>query len=163
MAKLTKKKVSKKVARKRPRVRGNFDRERLTTKDFGPSLTRQEFKEDCDINTIVAQFVKTGVVTHINRREAQYGYVDGADFSDAMRIVTQAQAMFGELPSEVRKRFNNDPAALLDFVQDPDNAAEMAQMGLTGEPRDDLPPPEPPPDPEPAPAPKTPPEGSQDG
>jgi len=39
--------------------------------------------------------------------------------------------MFNDLPSSIRSRFGNDPAAFLDFVQDENNADEMVKLGLT--------------------------------
>lgn len=114
----------------RPTVRTQWDRQRLQIGDLGPTRTKQEFKDECDINNILRQYVTTGTFTHINRRQPQYGYVDGHDFMDAMRIVTEGQNMFADLPSHIRKRFGNDPAEFLAFVQNPDNAAEMASMGL---------------------------------
>lgn len=113
------------------KVRGGLNpRERVYTAISGPSMTVQEYKDECDINNIVNQFVKTGTVTHVNRRQGYYGHVTGEDFSDAMRVVTEAQIMFDDLPSEVRKNFGNDPAALLDFVENasPD---ELTAAGLT--------------------------------
>jgi phage internal scaffolding protein len=44
--------------------------------------------------------------------------------------------MFNDLPSSIRSRFGNDPAAFLDFVNDEGNADEMIKLGLiekTGE------------------------------
>lgn len=52
------------------------------------------------------------------------------DFQEAMFIVAQGKSMFEELPGEIRKRFSNDPAQFLGFVQNPDNMDEMARMGI---------------------------------
>lgn len=159
---MTKKKTAKKTTKRKRIVRGHWDRERHYSPAGTESRTKQEFKDECDINNIVNQFAKTGVITHVNRREPQYGHVDGSDFADAMRVVTEAQAMFDDMPAEIRKRFNNDPAELLDFVQNPENIDAMREMGLieaetttTGRPE-----PQPPPAP---PAPPAAPEPPSDG
>ena len=42
--------------------------------------------------------------------------------------------MFDNLPSDVRNRFNNNPAQLLDFVADPENKEEAIELGLLPKP-----------------------------
>ena len=95
-----------------------------------PALN-SHFKKECDINVIMAKYQKTGAITHFNKHQAQYGMADGQTFQDAMNLVCEAQEMFNDLPSSIRSRFGNDPAAFLDFVQDESNADEMVKLGLT--------------------------------
>ena len=96
----------------------------------GESRTKQSFKKECDINVIMAKYQKTGAITHFNKHQQNYGMADGQTFQEAMNLVCEAQEMFNELPSSIRSRFGNDPAAFLDFVQNEENADEMARMGL---------------------------------
>ena len=42
----------------------------------------------------------------------------------------EAKNNFDSLPLEVRKRFNYDPSAFLDFVDNPENLDELVAMGL---------------------------------
>lgn len=95
-----------------------------------PGRTKQAFKDECDVNKILARFQKTGVLDFVEKRQPQFGDVTGLDFQNAMNTVTEAQEMFDELPSKVRNRFDNDPAQLLDFLSDPANAGEAAKLGL---------------------------------
>lgn len=92
--------------------------------------TKQAFKAECDINQIMAKFQKTGLIEHGNAHGANYGDATSLDFREAMNLVIDAQDMFNDLPSSTRKRFSNDPAEFLDFVQNPDNAEELRKMGL---------------------------------
>ncbi len=92
--------------------------------------TKQSFKDECDINQIMAKYQKTGAMAHINQHGGNYAFATSLDFSEAMRLVTQAQDMFDGLPSSIRNRFANDPAQFLDFVQDANNIDEMAELGL---------------------------------
>lgn len=79
----------------------------------------------------MAKFQKTGIVDHINKYQGQYGDVPATDFREAMETVFTAQSMFDELPSEARKRFDNDPAIFLEFIQDPDtDKTDLHQLGL---------------------------------
>lgn len=112
-----------------------------------PSLTKQSFKDECDINKIMARFQRTGVLDHVRKHQPEYGFASNADFTSSMQLVAQAQSMFEELPSSVRKRFDNSPGAFLDFVQDESNTAEMAELGLMGDDYQPSPPAEPPPAP----------------
>lgn len=45
-----------------------------------PSLTRQEFAEECDINTLMAKYDKVGFPMHMSRGPGQY--LDVSDVPD---------------------------------------------------------------------------------
>lgn len=95
-----------------------------------PSRTKQSFKDECDINTIIARFLKTGVMNFANKNEPRYGDVTGIEFQDAMQKVAAAQSLFNELPAAIRARFENEPAKFLTFVQDEKNREEATELGL---------------------------------
>ena len=40
--------------------------------DVEPSMTKQSFVDECDINTILQQFAKTGQISHINEKQPRY-------------------------------------------------------------------------------------------
>lgn len=105
-------------------------RYRVVTVNDEPSLTKQSFKDECDINTIMDKFTKTGVLNHVARHQMQYGYATATDLREALDIIEQGQSMFMDLPAVVRKRFNHDPAEFLEFVQNPANKEELADLGL---------------------------------
>lgn len=95
-----------------------------------PSRTKQEFKDECNINVILARYQATGLITNINNREPQYVDTTGYDFQQAMQTIAEAQSAFNDLPASLRDRFGNDPAQFLDFVHDEDNRAEAEKLGL---------------------------------
>lgn len=95
-----------------------------------PSKTRQEFKDECDINNILRQYNNTGVLSHVNRASPLYEDVTSYDYQAAMDIVANARSAFDGLPSQIRTRFDNDPSKLMDFVQNPLNRAEAHSLGL---------------------------------
>lgn len=97
-----------------------------------PSKTRQSFKDECDINNILARYVKTGICDHVARRGPEYNDIDPIDFETAMQIIADATTMFNELPSPTRLAFNNDPREFLTYVQDPANASELHKYGFEG-------------------------------
>lgn len=97
----------------------------------GKGLTKQSMKKDCDINFIVKQFQKTGVVEHAARYNGDYGAFENApNFHEAMNIVAEANSMFESVPSNVRTQFDNDPGKFLAFATDPANRDGLVELGL---------------------------------
>lgn len=109
------------------------DRVQLSFPLVGFGRTKQSFKDDADINVIVSRFLKSGYLPPAVQ-EPRFGDVSGLEFQEAMQLVAVAQSQFEALPSVVRSRFKNDPAAFLDFVGNPDNAPELIEMGLATAP-----------------------------
>lgn len=107
-----------------------------------PTRTQQNFKEECDINTIVRRFGITGQLPE-NLRMPQYIDYEGVfDFQSAMNAVLDAEAAFMTIPAEIRARFQNDPQQFLEFCSRPENHAEAVKLGLATPPA--APPAEPP-------------------
>ncbi len=92
--------------------------------------TEQSHKKECDVNHILRKYAKTGVLEHVKKHEGQYADIPAQDFREAMEIIATSKSMFEELPSEARKKFHNDTAEFLEFVQDPNNKTELHKMGL---------------------------------
>lgn len=92
--------------------------------------TKQSFKAECDINTIMAKYQSTGQMPQLNLGNPQYEDTTGYDFQEAAQLVASAKSQFNELPSSLRNRFENDPAKFLNFTSNPNNRVELAQMGL---------------------------------
>lgn len=106
-------------------------RERVAFECQGLSLTKQVFKDECDVNRIMKRFEKTGLVEHLNRHQGDYGdFVNAPDYHSALNAVRLADDMFMSLPAKLRQRFSNDPAEFLAFVDDPENADELIDLGL---------------------------------
>lgn len=107
---------------------------RLTTPVGTISLTKQSFKDECNINKIMDRFQITGAIDHYTNRSPEYGDTTAPDYLEANIIIANANSMFEELPSSIRAKFENDPAKFLAFVQDPKNADEMVSLGLRSSP-----------------------------
>lgn len=104
---------------------------RPTMEFLKPSLTKQSFAKECDINNIMKRYEKDGLIAHVNRVQGSYGdFTNPPDYQDALNKVISAQDMFMSLPANVRARFGNDPGEFLKFVQDPGSVEEMVKMGL---------------------------------
>lgn len=92
--------------------------------------TKQSFKQECDINTIMSRYLKTGLLEHVRQDIAQFIDVTGADFMEAQNLVAGANSMFHSLPSHIRTKFDNNPAEFLKFMENPANAQEAISLGL---------------------------------
>lgn len=102
-----------------------------------PSRTKQEFKDQCNINKIIKEFTITGQITHISAKAAQGAFIDlpaDLDYQNSLNIMIKAEDAFMALPAKVRDRFGNDPAAFLAFVGDPKNADELIELGIRERP-----------------------------
>lgn len=97
-----------------------------------PSKTNREKAEEVNINNIFKSFIINGVVPNKQRGEP----INGADFSnmpsyrESLNAVIDAQQKFNDLPSKVRKHFNNDPNEFVEFVKDPKNGSELVKLGI---------------------------------
>ena len=96
----------------------------------GKSLTEQSHKKDCDMNHILKEYQKTGMLKHAKKYEGQYDDVTIDSFQDAMFLVTRAQQMFDDLPSSLRAEFNNDPGQFVEFTANPENKNRMQELGI---------------------------------
>jgi len=98
-----------------------------------PSRTKQEFKDQCDINNIIKSFKLTGQIQHINAKAQQGRFEDlpdELDFQQSQNTIRQASLAFESLPARLRDRFGNDPTAFLAFLADPANKDEATRLGL---------------------------------
>lgn len=103
--------------------------------EFPPEseYTDQSFKDESDINTIMARYQSTGEMPVLNEMEGQWLDVTEMDFQTHMNFILEAQGLFDSLPSDLRDRFGNDPGAFLGFCSDEANRGEMAKLGLLNE------------------------------
>lgn len=96
-----------------------------------PTLAQQQFKDECDINNIMKKYSTTGEFTHLTSKEGVYAdFSQITDYRDMLDTVIYAQDAFNALPAEMRKRFDNDPGKLLEFIQDNKNYDEGVKLGL---------------------------------
>lgn len=108
-----------------------------------PSLTKQSFKEESDINTIVDRFKIHGELPQNVRLPTYEDFTGVFDFHSAMNAVAIARESFDKMPANVRTRFHNDPQEFVEFCNHKDNLAEARKLGLV--PPEELPEPEAPP------------------
>lgn len=107
------------------------ERHRVKVEFTEPSLTKQSFREECNINSIMARYEKTGLINHVVSRQPIFGdFSEIPDYQTALNIVYTAEDQFLQLPAQLRKFFNNDPSFMLAYMQDPKNKAMCQKLGL---------------------------------
>lgn len=117
-------------------VRGvyNYDVDKASLEagfvDDEPSMTDQSFAEEVDINTIVRRFGVTGEFPGGVVMPVYAHFEETFDFHSSMMRVRQAEAEFMKLPAELRSRFGNDPGALIEFLEVPENRPEAERLGI---------------------------------
>ena len=112
----------------------NYDRDAATNESGlaceEPTLAQQHFKDECDINNILRQFNITGLLPE-NSLSPRYGDFTGiSDYHSALNAVIAAEDEFMALPADLRARFDNDPANLIDFLDQESNKDEAISLGL---------------------------------
>lgn len=107
-------------------------RVRVRTINPLPTKTQQQYKDQCDLHKIVERARRTG---ELPRQRAARGYymdctVLPTDYQKALDLVIEGNNAFNNLSSDVRKRFENDPKKLLEFLSDSKNKEEAIKLGL---------------------------------
>lgn len=106
--------------------------------------TKQQFKEECDVNRIMKKWEAGGGISHIKNSPGNYGdFTSVSDYLTALTTVNFAQEAFDHLPAEIRDRMGNDPRQLLLFMENPENEKEAIELGLLKAPEPDPSPAEP--------------------
>lgn len=100
----------------------------IEEKDYSDGVTKQAFKDSTDINKMLAKAQKAGSLSHLLKHGATYG-----DFSDVPDLLTaherlkQGEAIYRELPSEIRREFP-DMFRFFAYVNDPSNSDRLQEL-----------------------------------
>lgn len=114
------------------KIRRPYDASQPTSISFPEkTMAKQAFKDECNINTIMSKYQKTGLIEHVQKVQGAYGdFTSVQDYQLSLNQVIEAQEAFEALPAAVRKRFGNDPSHLMSFLEDPSNLDEAVKLGL---------------------------------
>lgn len=107
------------------------ERPRLVLHTGSETPVQQQFKDECDINVLMKRYQKTGLFPQNPALTPRYvSNIEMPDYQQALAIVMTAKDEFASLNSELRKRFDNDPAKFFAYVSDPANGDELVKLGL---------------------------------
>lgn len=99
--------------------------------DNDPGVTKQAFRDESNVNNIMAKYGASRLLQHYGQFQGNYGdFTNVQDYHTSLNEIIRAQDMFMSLPSQLRNRFDNDPSLFLEFVGNPDNREEMKRLGL---------------------------------
>ncbi|QCS36615.1 minor capsid protein [Capybara microvirus Cap3_SP_535] len=97
------------------------------------SLAQQQFKDHVDINNIVRQYNDSGSFNPLNITTRPPVYADCTkipSYLEMNNIMVRACQDFENLPSNVRKYFQDNPYSFMDFCNDPANLEKGIELGL---------------------------------
>lgn len=94
------------------------------------SRTRQDMKDECDINVIVERFGLTGELPLSVNMPFNGEFNTVIDYQTALNRIMQADDAFMEFPANVRERFHNNPAEMIAWAEDRNNLEEARALGL---------------------------------
>lgn len=96
----------------------------------GPGRTKQSFKDKVNINKIVKKHRKNAMFGRVSQVPF-YGDVSGyTGLQDAMNKVDNARKLFANMSAEIRKKFDNDPIKMIDFLNDGKNYDEAVKLKM---------------------------------
>lgn len=96
-----------------------------------PSRTKESFREQCDVNRIVKRYTETGELDHTTTRKAVFGDFENVkEYQEQLEGVRLVDEMFSRFPAEVRDAFQNDPARMLEALDDPAMRDAFDELGL---------------------------------
>lgn len=100
--------------------------------DFSETVSKVDasYKKSCDINNIMKQYAKTGILPN-SQRQGVYADVSSLpDLETSFKLVNQAVDAFNSLPADIRKLIDNDPSKLANFISDERNLDICLKYGL---------------------------------
>lgn len=93
------------------------------------TLTQQQYKDDQDINNIMKKYRLTGIA-NLMKQDPMFDDVSNFDYQEAMYKIAEANSNFEQLDVKIKDKFNNDPAKLIEFLNDSKNKEEAIKLGL---------------------------------
>ncbi len=92
---------------------------------YPDGMTKQAFRDECDIQKIMARAEKGGTISHLQKHEGAYEDFSDFDFHAQSTMLTKGREIFDDLPAEIRKEFGQSPQAFFTYVNDPANKDDL--------------------------------------
>ncbi len=93
--------------------------------EYTDGRTKQSFKDETDIQKIMARADRAGTISHLEKFEGVYADYSDFDFFEQTQKLTRGREIFDELPAELRQEFGQSPAKFFAYVNDPANLGEL--------------------------------------
>lgn len=112
----------------------------LQSLDVGIQAAQQHFRDQVNINNIIAKYDKKDVAKRMAQFAAGYdveriSHVPRGDFAEIRGRVAELEQRWELVPSSIRKRFQNDVSGFLKHIDDPKNVEDLYVWGLKERPK----------------------------
>lgn len=108
-----------------------ISRDRKPVTETGDRFTEQHHASKCDVVSIINQYARTGVVTHMTGLQGRYEDLpDGLDYQEALHRVQAANEAFASLPSALRARYGNSQRDFLEALSNPAEYDHLVEAGI---------------------------------
>lgn len=94
---------------------------------YDDGRTKQSFKDETDIQKIMARADKAGTISHLQKYEGVYADYSDFDFAQQINDLAKGRQIFEDLPAELRREFHQDPDEFFAYVNDPANIDKLDQ------------------------------------
>ncbi len=94
---------------------------RKQVKAYKDGRTKQCFRDECDIQKIMARAERAGTISHLEKFQGVYADFSNVDFHQLTNTLTRGREIFDELPAELRQEFGQSPSKFFAYVNDPAN------------------------------------------
>ncbi len=86
---------------------------------------RVSFRDETDINQILKRAQKSGTISHMARYQGTYADFSNYDFAANMTKLAEGRTIFDDLPVEIKREFDQNPANFFEYVNDPANVNDL--------------------------------------
>lgn len=118
------------------KLKWNKEKTRLQSVPEGVSMTDQSDKNMVDINVIMKNYAKTGLLPQFKDKIGHY--IDTTQipsYMEAQAQIEHAKNLFMQLPSQVRKLMDNNPANLEKVLVNPEYKEILIKCGVLEKPK----------------------------
>lgn len=111
-----------------------IQRRRVVKTFYKPSLTKQCFKDEADLNNIMRKYESTGQLPYGRNGVPMFGDFSNlpTSYHDACNRVLEVETLFASLGARVRERFRNDPNEFISFMASNPSKDDLHALGLVG-------------------------------
>lgn len=102
---------------------------RRTQLDFTDTIskTEQHHLESCNMQFILTQAQKTGMIEHIRNDSPRYETLaTKVDYLESMKVIAEANSVFETLPAKIREKFENKAENFLEYLAKEENVKRLA-------------------------------------
>lgn len=98
-----------------------------------PSMTKQEFKNDVNMNSIMKRYRSTGILPVSNAKAVFGDFSKVYDYQTAVQKVMEIDEEFLKLPSHVRERYGNNPDMFMQAISNHQGLQALINEGIIKE------------------------------